>query len=131
MIEAYSTQDQSQTGLQQSHIKSTVVTAVKKPIYNRYFIELHVPEDREASRIIMNENRCHAALEFIKVLREWVTNDDLLKELSSVSVTAMGQVMIVCSNRLIDLIREQDIWAISHIRSAELSGDLRRISGKV
>jgi hypothetical protein len=124
MIEAILTEDKKQSAHQ------PVVTAAKKPTYSRYFIELHVAEDREASRILMNEIRCHAAMEFIHVLRDWVKNENLVADLSSVSATAMGQVMIVCSHRLIDLVRDQDIWAISHIRSAEQSGDLRRISGK-
>ncbi len=110
--------------------KQPVVTATKKPTYNRYFIELHVPENREASRVLMTEISRHAALEFIQVLRDWIGHENMTNDLSSVSVTAMGQVMIVCSHRLIDMVREQDIWAISHIRSAEQSGDFRRISGK-
>ena len=129
MIEAILTEEQKKSGNAAS--APPIVTTAKKPTYSRYFIELHVPENREASRILMNEIRSHAAHEFIQVLRDWVKQDNLSSELSSVSVTAMGQVMLVCSHRLIDLVREQDIWAISHIRSAELSSDLRRISGKV
>lgn len=110
--------------------KQPVVTAAKKPTYSRYFIELHVPENREASRVLMTEISRHAALEFIQVLRDWIKHENMANDLSSVSVTAMGQVMIVCSHRLIDMIREQDIWAISHIRSSDQSGDFRRISGK-
>ncbi|MDX1923203.1 MAG: hypothetical protein SFW65_08760 [Alphaproteobacteria bacterium] len=125
MIEAILTEEQKKP------LKEPVVTAAKKPVYSRYFIELHVPENREASRVLMTEISRHAALEFIQVLRDWVKHEHMASELSSVSVTAMGQVMIVCSHRLIDMVREQDIWAISHIRSADQAGDLRRISGKV
>ncbi len=129
MIEAILNEELKQsTG---TAIGAPVVSVAKMPIYSRYFIELHVPENLEASRILVNEARSDAAHEFIQVLRDWVKNDNLSGELSSVSVTAMGQVMIVCSHRLIDLVRDQDIWAISLIRSAELSSDLRRISGKV
>ncbi|NDE91071.1 MAG: hypothetical protein EB059_08060 [Alphaproteobacteria bacterium] len=111
-------------------VKLPVVSAAKKPPFNRYFIELHVPEDRDASRILMDEIRRHTALEFIGVLRDWAKNENMVGDLSSASVTAMGQVMIVCSHRLIDLVREQDVWAISHIRSSDQSGDLHRLSGK-
>ena len=129
MIEAILNEEPKQTTGPAA--SAPVVSVAKMPIYSRYFIELHVPENREASRIVVNEARSDASHQFIQVLRDWIKNDNLSSELSSVSVTAMGQVMIVCSHRLIDLIRDQDIWAISHIRSAELSSDLRRISGKV
>lgn len=117
-------------GILEEETKYPIVTAVKKPVKNRYFIELHVPENADTPRVVLDEIRRHNALEFIQVLREWVKDHAMEDEISSLSITAMGQVMIVCSHKMIDFIREQDIWAIAHIRSSAQAGDLRSISGK-
>lgn len=97
----------------------------------RYFIELHVPSGHEDSRALMDEMRRHKAFEFISIVGEWFKDNDVKDEVSSLSVTAMGQVMIVCTHKVIDLIRAQDIWGIAHIRAADQTSDLRRISGRV
>lgn len=109
----------------------SIVTAVKKPVKNRYFIELHVPETPDTSRVVQDEVRRHNALEFVQILREWARDNSMEDEIGSLSTTVMGQVMIVCTHKVIDFIREQDVWAIAHIRSSAQAGDLRSISGKI
>lgn len=99
--------------------KNVIVAGVKRPATSRYFIELHVSNATTTSRPVLDQMRRHKALEFMQIVGEWLKEHDLAEDVTSLSVTAMGQVMIVCSNRVIDHIREQDIWAIAHIRSSD------------
>lgn len=105
--------------------------AAKETPKSRYFVELHVPEKPGATRVLMDEIRRHTALEFMQVLNEWLDDHKLRQDVRSLSTTALGQVMIVCTHRVIDLIRTQDVWAIAHIRCSDQVTDLRRVSGRV
>lgn len=107
-----------------------VVTPTRKPVLNRYFIELHVAVPHDAPRILYDQLRRHKALEFIQVLGDWLADEGLKDEVSNLNVTTLGQVMLLCSHRVIDLIRSQDIWAIAHIRSSDQIGGLSRVTGK-
>lgn len=91
----------------------------KRPVNSRYFIELHVTTAPDAPRLLVDEIRRHSAIEFVRVIGEWLKDNSMEKEVSDLTVTALGQVMVVCSRSVIDLIREQDIWAIAHIRSSD------------
>ncbi|HVY12915.1 MAG TPA: hypothetical protein VHB73_05055 [Alphaproteobacteria bacterium] len=91
----------------------------KPSIKSRYFIELQVAFDSEAPRFLQDQLRRHSAIEFVRVIGEWLKDNAMEADVSSLSVTALGQVMIVCTRPVIDLIREQDIWAIAHIRSSD------------
>ncbi len=106
--------------------KSIIVANNKKPLLSRYFIELHVPANATTSRPILDQMRRQQALEFTQLVGEWLKENGMTEEVSSLSVTAMGQVMIVCGQRVIDTIREQDIWAIAHIRSSDQFSKLSR-----
>ena len=120
-----------ETGQEQSR-KTVQVTGLKaKPVaFSRYFIELQVAQGQETSRAVQDQMRRQQALEFVQVFEEWMKENDLKREVSSLSVTAMGQVMIVCSNRVIDQIREQDVWGIAHIRSSDQFSKLGRVGSK-
>jgi hypothetical protein len=118
-------------GISKNNDAFTVVTPAKPPLKSRYFIELHVPEKENASRIVMDEIRRHQAIEFIQILNEWADDNNISDEVTSLSSTVLGQVMIVCTRRVIDLIRTQDVWAIAHIRSSDQVSDLSRVSGRV
>jgi hypothetical protein len=105
--------------------------AVREAPKSRYFVELHVPEKPGATRILMDEIRRHKALEFMQVLNEWLDDHGMRADVRSLTTTAMGQVMIVCTHRVMDLIRAQDIWAIAHIRCSDQVTDLKRVSKRV
>ncbi len=96
-----------------------LVAGARKPINSRYFIELHVEKSQETARPVLDQMRRHKALEFTQIVSEWLGEHGMANDVASISVTAMGQVMIVCSNRVIDQIREQDVWGIAHIRSSD------------
>src|SRR5262249_46485420 len=97
----------------------TAVTQVKRPVNTRYFIELQVSADPGAPRFLKDEIRRHQAIEFARVIGEWLKDNELQREVTDLSVTALGQIMIVCTPQVINLIREQDIWAVAHIRSSD------------
>ena len=103
----------------QEQERAPSMVQAKKPITSRYFIELQVATDPEAPRFLRDEIRRHGAIEFVRIISEWLKDNKLQKQVAELSVTALGQVMIVCARPVIDLIREQDIWAIAHIRSSD------------
>lgn len=105
----------------------SAMSAPRALAMTRYFLELHVEISGEKSRILQDEIRRHKAFEFIEVMGEWFKDFEIAGEVSSMSVTAMGQVMIVCTHRVIDLIRSQDVWGITHIRATDQRTDLSRI----
>jgi hypothetical protein len=109
------------------------ITPVKRPVNSRYFIELQVTTDPDAPRFLKDEIRRHGAIEFARVIGEWLKDNDLQGEVSDLSVTALGQIMIVCTTQVINLIRAQDIWAIAHIRSSDQFNDtslIKRVTTK-
>jgi hypothetical protein len=109
------------------------ITPVKRVVNSRYFIELQVTTDPGAPRFLKDELRRHNAIEFARVIGEWLKDNELQHEVSDLSVTAMGQIMIVCTPQVINLIREQDIWAVAHIRSSDQFNEnsmIKRVSQK-
>lgn len=111
----------------------TAVTQVKRPVNTRYFVELQVTTDPDAPRFLKDEIRRHGAIEFARVIGEWLKDNGLQGEVTDLSVTALGQIMIVCTPQVINLIREQDIWAIAHIRSSDQFNEgsmIKRVSSR-
>jgi len=104
-----------------------LASAERKATQSRFFIELHVNGGRETSRAILDHLRRQQALEFTQIVGEWLRDHGLGEDVSNLSVTAMGQVMIVCTPRVIDQIRDQDVWGIAHIRSSDQFSKLNRI----
>ncbi|MBI3418861.1 MAG: hypothetical protein HY053_01835 [Proteobacteria bacterium] len=107
--------------------------SAKKPVNSRYFIELQVPSDPEAPRFLQDQLRRHHAIEFVRIVGEWLKDNGLHKEVTEMSVTALGQIMVVCTRQVIDLIREQDIWAVAHIRSSDQFNEtslIKRVSSE-
>ncbi len=95
----------------------------------RYFIELYlsngeVPRNREA------EARRADALRFIGQIKEWIDHESLNDKVSSVAVTALGQVLITCDNDIIAHLRKDESLNIAAIRSSvPLSHTLQRVGG--
>jgi hypothetical protein len=121
------------TGLVHEDKEVLSITPVKRPVNNRYFIELQVTADPDAPRFLKDEIRRHSAIEFARVIGEWLKDNDLQGEVSDLSVTALGQIMIVCTQQVINLIREQDIWAVAHIRASDQFNEnsmIKRVSPK-
>lgn len=123
----YSTVLDNQNQKKNDHLALSATPKPASQNFSRYFIELHVDTGRETSRAILDQLRRQQALEFTQIFGEWVRENGYSDDISSMSVTPMGQVMMVCSNRVIDQIRDQDVWAIAHIRSSDQFSKLSRV----
>jgi hypothetical protein len=98
---------------------------------NRYFIELQmgadadVPRHREAA-----VRRAQAAL-FIDQLAQWLHEKELNAKVTSMAITALGQVQITCEQDIIAYLRSNDNLPIAAIRqSATLAESVSRIGGR-
>ncbi|MBI1272954.1 MAG: hypothetical protein GC131_02575 [Alphaproteobacteria bacterium] len=95
--------------------------------FHRYFIELTPePENRlpgderapPARKEAVAASRA-AAVEFVTLIREWLTERGMAAQVDKIEVTAMGQVQIVCHDDVIAAIREQDVLPIAQIRQGK------------
>jgi hypothetical protein len=96
---------------------------------NRYFIELQmesseVPRNREA------EMRRAQAAQFIDQIAHWLHEQELNDKVSSMAVTALGQVQITCDQDIISQLRNDEKLNIATIRqSATLAESVQRVQG--
>jgi hypothetical protein len=85
--------------------------------HGRYFIELQPRAGEEnAPRSRETEIRRRMALDFLTTIKEWLQDNDLGEKVSTLSVTAFGQIQITCEPSVINLIRNQDVVNIAAIR---------------
>jgi hypothetical protein len=96
----------------------------------RYFIELHmgsqdaVPRNREAEI-----RRAQAAL-FISQIAQWLEEEALDDKVTSMAITALGQVQITCEQDVIARMQQDESLHIATIRSgASVSDSIQRIGG--
>ncbi len=85
----------------------------------RYFIELQqegspVPRSMEAA-----QKRAQAA-HFIASIHDWLTENELNDKVSTMAITAMGQVLITCEADVIQLIHQQEETSIATIRHGSM-----------
>ena len=83
--------------------------------HKRYFIELQpngqeVPRNREAAL------RREQAASFIQDLNEWLKSNELDSKVSTMAITALGQVQITCEADVIGKIHTQEEDLIATIR---------------
>ncbi len=95
-------------------------------VCSRYFIELQTGAT-DAPRRERDRMRHRQAGEFMRIIQEWLREHRKEKEVTHLSVTALGQVMIVCPRAIMDFIREQDVCAVAHIRSSDQIDETRLI----
>ena len=84
---------------------------------HRYFIELQlddpaVPRNREAAL-----RRAQAA-QFIDQIAAWLHDESLKDKVTSLAITALGQVQITCEQDIIDKMRDDDALHIASIRQS-------------
>ena len=82
----------------------------------RYYIELCCDEAAAAPRSAEGSLRRKRADDFVRMVEEWADESDFHDEIKSLQVTPLGQVAIVCSQRVIQCIRGQDVAGIASIR---------------
>ncbi len=84
----------------------------------RYYIVLQTRDGDAGPASLHRQTRRVAAFEFVKLLREWVAEQQQAAQVSALDVTMFGQIQITCAPEFIDQIRQQDILAIAEIRPA-------------
>ncbi|QQR69618.1 MAG: hypothetical protein IPI58_02850 [Alphaproteobacteria bacterium] len=94
--------------------------------HNRYYIELYCDERAGEPRKDMELRRQQAAMDFVSMMQEWVRETGCGEQISNISVTPMGQVMLVCTPVFVRHIRSQDVTGISSIREGSLQGEIIR-----
>ena len=87
---------------------------------NRYFIELQPETTAPVPRYRETEMRRALANQFIKFIGTWLQEQDLDKKVSTMAVTALGQVQITCEAGIIHLIRRQDKMEIASVRQGSM-----------
>jgi hypothetical protein len=88
----------------------------------RYFIELQ-PDSAASSSLPRNQElkiRRELATQFIVMIAERLKTEELENKVSTLAVTALGQVQITCETDVINLIRDQDGAGIAAIRQGSL-----------
>jgi hypothetical protein len=93
----------------------------------RYFIELQPPAGTPPVRSEESNQRKRQATDFISLVHEWLNDNLMMDQVSSLAVTALGQVQITCRAEIIDQIRHQDVLGIAEIRSGTHFSELARV----
>ena len=98
---------------------------------NRYFIELQMDAASEVPRNREAEIRRAQAAHFIDQLATWLHETSSKEKVSSMAITALGQVQITCESDVINHLRSDDTMNIAAIRqSATLADSVYRIGGR-
>ncbi len=96
----------------------------------RYFIELHMDSRDEVPRNREAELRRAKATQFIGQIKAWIEQEALKEKVSSLAITALGQVLITCEKDIIARLREDEKLDIAAIRSSvPLSHTVQRLGG--
>lgn len=97
----------------------------------RYFIELHLDGREDIPRRHEAGIRRAQAEQFIGQISDWLHQEETLEsKVSSIAITAMGQVLITCDQEVISRLRENEGLNIAAIRSGTpLTESIQRISG--
>ncbi len=98
----------------------------------RYYIVLQPEKTMTGPATLQRQSRRTAAFEFVKLLKEWIAENQQQPQVSALEVTMFGQIQITCAPEFIDQIRQQDMLAIAEIRPAQgAESSLRRIIDQV
>ena len=96
----------------------------------RYFIELQMNETPDVPRNREAEVRRALATRFLNQISQWIQEEEQKGTVSSVAITALGQVLITCEQNIIARLRENEKLNIVAIRSsAPLADSVQRVSG--
>lgn len=83
---------------------------------HRYFIELQPNEGIPPTRSRETELRRELAASFIELISQWLQEQELGNKVSTMAITALGQVQITCEADVIHQMRNQDDLNIAAIR---------------
>ncbi|HEU0118245.1 MAG TPA: hypothetical protein VFR09_06390 [Alphaproteobacteria bacterium] len=92
---------------------------------NRYFIELQPSDGLAVPRYREAEVRRQQAADFLERVEAWLRLHELDSKVSTMAITALGQVQITCEADVINQLRNYDDMAIAAIRSSTMMSDLQ------
>jgi hypothetical protein len=82
----------------------------------RYFIEMDLSGSIPSSYMLETKMRQEKAVQFIAQVCAWVKEHNLTDKVGSLTITAMGQVLITCEADIIEQINSLDSFPIATIR---------------
>jgi hypothetical protein len=98
---------------------------------NRYFIELHMDDVSDVPRNREAEIRRVQAAHFIDQIAAWLHEEELKDKVTSMAVTALGQVQITCEQDIITRLRGDETLQIATIRqSGSLADSIQRVGSR-
>ena len=98
---------------------------------NRYFIELQMGADAPVPRNREAEIRRAQAAQFIDQLALWLHEQELNDKVTSMAITALGQVQITCEQDIISRLRDDEKLQIAAIRQgASIADSIYHIGGR-
>jgi hypothetical protein len=86
----------------------------------RYFIELQAQEGGEVPRHRETAARRALAAQFLEVVGEWLRQNELGDKVSTMAITALGQVQITCEADVINQIRNHEDLNVAAIRQSAM-----------
>lgn len=90
--------------------------------HSRFYIELYHPTERARSRKEETDERKARADRFAESLRHWLAETGQSHLITGLTVTALGQIELLCDPYIIDQIRGQDVDGIAAIRASRDMG---------
>jgi hypothetical protein len=97
----------------------------------RYFIELQMGMDADVPRNREAAVRRAQAAQFIDQIALWLHAEELNDKVTSMAITALGQVQITCDQDIISRLRGDETLHIATIRQgATLSESVNRVGGR-
>ena len=85
---------------------------------HRYFIELHMGAESDVPRNREAEVRRAQAAQFIDQIALWLHEMELKDKVTSMAITALGQVQITCEQDIISRLRGDETLSIAAIRQS-------------
>jgi len=86
----------------------------------RYFIELQPVEGEPVPRYKEAEKRRELAAQFLKNIGLWLHQHEMADKVSTMAITALGQVQMTCVPDVINQIRHYDDLNIANIRQGSM-----------
>jgi hypothetical protein len=87
---------------------------------NRYFIELQPADGMAVPRHRETESRRALAAQFLETVGGWLREHALIDKVSTMAITALGQVQITCEADVINHIRNDEELNIATIRQSSM-----------
>lgn len=92
----------------------------------RYFIQLQNFMDGSLPRSRAQELQRQQADDVMRVLGEWLADNQLQHKVRAIQATLFGQIQITCTQDVIQRLRQMDLAAIALIRQGGITEQFNR-----